>query len=64
MYLHHKILRIYNLVDVFISPSMFLKNKLKDMGFKGEIEYLPNFVDLKDFEPAYDWQEKSIVYFG
>ncbi|OGS71111.1 MAG: group 1 glycosyl transferase [Flavobacteria bacterium RIFCSPLOWO2_12_FULL_35_11] len=64
MYLHHRILRIYDMVDVFISPSRFLKLKLEEMGFKGNIVYLPNFVNLEDYKPQYDWQENSIVYFG
>jgi len=64
MYLHHKILHIYDLVDVFISPSRFLKSKLKEMGFKDKIVYLPNFVNIDEFIPKYDWDESSIVYFG
>ncbi|HEC93677.1 MAG TPA: glycosyltransferase family 1 protein [Candidatus Atribacteria bacterium] len=64
MYLHHKILHIYDLVDVFISPSRFLKDKLREMGFKKEIVYLPNFVNVDEFNPFYEWEEKSIVYFG
>jgi glycosyltransferase involved in cell wall biosynthesis len=64
MYLDHKILNIYDLVDVFISPSRFLKSKLEEMGFKKKIVYLPNFVNLEEFQPEYSWQENSIVYFG
>ena len=64
MYLHHKIMHIYDLVDVFISPSLFLKNKLEEMGFKGKIVHLPNFVNLDEYEPEYNWEENSIVYFG
>lgn len=64
MYLHHKILHIYDLVDVFISPSEFLKSKVEEMGFKGKIIYLPNFVKIEDFKPQYNWEENSIVYFG
>lgn len=64
MYLHHRILHIYDLVDVFISPSLFLKNKLIEMGFKGRIEHLPNFVNFNDFTPHYKSEENSIVYFG
>ena len=64
MYLHHKILHIYDLIDVFISPSRFLKNKLGEMGFKGRIEYLPNFVHYEEYRPSYQWTDKSIVYFG
>ncbi|KKO19435.1 MAG: hypothetical protein BROFUL_01850 [Candidatus Brocadia fulgida] len=64
MYLHHNIMHIYDLIDVYISPSKFLKSKCEEMGFKGKIVYLPNFVRVEDFNPQYDWLESSIVYFG
>lgn len=64
MYLHHKILHIYDKINVFISPSMFLKKKLKEMGFKKEIVYLPNFINAKDYLPKYSFNEKIICYFG
>jgi len=64
MYLHHSIMHIYNLVDVFISPSMFLKKKVEEMGFKGRIEYLPNFVEVDDYKPSYESSENSICYVG
>lgn len=64
MYLHHKILHIYDVIDVFISPSRFLKEKLKEMGFRREIVYLPNFIDTKDYELEYDFNERTICYLG
>lgn len=64
MYLHHKILHIYDLIDVFISPSQFLKDKLLAMGFKGRIEVLSNFVNPDDFSPRYEAVEQSIYYVG
>lgn len=64
MYLHHCLLHIYEKIDLYISPSQFLKNKVEDMGLKGEVVCLPNCVDLTGFEPAFEWQEKSIVYVG
>lgn len=64
MYLHHSILHIYNLVDVYISPSKFLMNKVKEMGFAGRIEHLPNFADTQAYTPSYSWGGKAIVYFG
>lgn len=64
MYLHHGILRIYNLTEIFTSPSRFLISKLNEMGFKNRIDYLPNFVNFENFEPRSNWEEKSIVYFG
>ncbi|MFH1957599.1 MAG: glycosyltransferase family 4 protein [bacterium] len=64
MYLHHKILHIYDDIDIFISPSMFLKEKLKEMGFKHKIEYLPNCIYPGEFIPKYENNGKSICYFG
>jgi len=64
MYFHHKILHIYDTIDVFISPSKFLMNKVRNMGFKEQIVFLPNFVNIQDFQPSYEWQEESIVYVG
>jgi len=64
MYLHHNVLHIYDIVDTFISPSMFLKLKCKEMGFEREVEYLPNFVENRQFVPFYNWEERSVVYFG
>lgn len=71
MYLHHKVLDIYENVDIFISPSRFLKDKLSEMGFKKEIQYLPNYIDIEKFrkfdeevEDGKTEKENSIVYFG
>ena len=64
MYLHHRFLHIYDLIDVFISPSRFLKEKVEEMGFRGQVVHLPNFVKIEEFEPSYEPQEKSIVYVG
>jgi len=64
MYLHHKILKIYNKIDLFISPSIFLKKKVEEMGFKGKVFYLPNFIKLEDFSPCYKSEESSIIYAG
>src|SRR4030066_2311129 len=67
MYLHHTILDIYNNVNVFISPSLFLKDKLAEMGFKKEVVHLPNFIDAGRFEKFIsreDKRENSVVYFG
>jgi glycosyltransferase involved in cell wall biosynthesis len=50
MYLHHSILNIYENVDVFIATSRFIKDKLKDMGFKRETVYLPNFYETDALE--------------
>jgi len=64
MYLHHKILHIYDPVGVFISPSIFLKDKIREMGFKGETVFLPNFIDAEEYIPEFGYQEKTVCYFG
>lgn len=67
MYLHHKLLDIYDAVDAFISPSLFLKNKLGEMGFRKRIIHLPNFVvRFEEGEEGIDGdrEEISLVYFG
>lgn len=64
MYLHHRALRIYNLVDIFAAPSVFLSNKLQAMGFKGRIIHLPNFMDATKVSPSFGWKETTFVYFG
>lgn len=64
MYLHHRILHIYDKIDIYISPSKFLKNMVRQMGLEGEIRHLPNFIQPEEFQPSYGWEEKSIVYVG
>ncbi len=64
MYLHHKILDIYDNVGIFISPSVFLMNKLKEMGFNKEIVHLPYFVSLENFDKTGDNVNNSVVFFG
>jgi glycosyltransferase involved in cell wall biosynthesis len=64
MYLHHRVLHIYDAIDLFIAPSQFLKQKVEEMGFQGRIVVLPNFVRVQDYQPRVDWDERTIVYFG
>jgi glycosyltransferase involved in cell wall biosynthesis len=64
MYLHHKILHIYDKIAIFISPSLFLKDKVTYMGLKGELIQLPNFIDSNDYDPSYSWDGNNIVYLG
>lgn len=64
MYLHHKILHIYDSIDVFISPSLFLKKKLEDMGFNRKIIHLPNFVEDKGATLPHKTKVNTVLYFG
>jgi glycosyltransferase involved in cell wall biosynthesis len=64
MYLHHNVLNMYDHIHAFISPSMFVKQKIREMGFDRELLLLPNFVNAAEFKPRYSWEERSILYFG
>jgi glycosyltransferase involved in cell wall biosynthesis len=65
MYLHHRVLRIYGNIDRFISPSIFLRDKLAGMGFRHRIDFLPNFVDPDHYPGADEVREpRTIVYVG
>jgi glycosyltransferase involved in cell wall biosynthesis len=64
MYFHHNILRIYGYIDAYICPSRFIKDKLMELGFKGEVYLVPNPINLKGFIPSYSWQNDCIVYMG
>jgi glycosyltransferase involved in cell wall biosynthesis len=69
--LHHRILDIYGSVDIFIAPSMFLKKKHEEMGFRKMILHLPYPLDIKKFENISspltidkDNQRLTFIYFG
>lgn len=64
MYLHHRILRIYEHIHTFISPSKFLAEKVVEMGLKGRFRHLPNFVDFDVFPERRQSEENSCTYFG
>ncbi|OGF68132.1 MAG: hypothetical protein A2Y62_08370 [Candidatus Fischerbacteria bacterium RBG_13_37_8] len=64
MYLHHDIMGIYNLIDIFIAPSFFLKNEVEEMGFNLPVTYLPNFIDSKNYQPQYEFTKGIFCYFG
>ena len=60
----HKILQIYERnVDVFITPSGFLKNKLIEYGIKNTIVHLPNFVNGERFSPQYQ-PDNYFAFYG
>jgi len=63
MYFHRSI-HIYDKIDIFISPSEFLKKKVKEMGFKKEVVCLPNFIEINEFIPQFAPRGNRFVYFG
>jgi glycosyltransferase involved in cell wall biosynthesis len=63
-YLHHKFLKSYRNIGCFICPSKFILNNVRNMGLKGEFEYLPNFINLEDFCFHHESDGKTIAYWG
>jgi glycosyltransferase involved in cell wall biosynthesis len=60
----HRAARLYEQVDVFVSPSRFLRQKHAEHGFApSQFEVVPNFVNLADYTPRYD-HEGYFLCFG
>lgn len=59
----HRIMRVYDYVDLFIAPSDFLRKKFEEYGFKGRIVTLNNFVDTAAIQPDFS-NERYVVYIG
>jgi glycosyltransferase involved in cell wall biosynthesis len=65
MTIHHRVLKIYRHVDVFISPySYFFEAKLKDMGFNKNIQHVQNFISIEKPASPPNFEEPTITYFG
>lgn len=64
MYLHRTVFRLYERIDVFISPSRFLKQKMEEMGFSGRIVPLPNFLPAAESSSSDEVPGDGILYFG
>lgn len=60
----HRMIKIYNKVDYFVTPSLLLKNKLIEQGFNPEkIFNIPTFIDSSSITPNYNHQN-YILYLG
>jgi glycosyltransferase involved in cell wall biosynthesis len=65
MYANNVYPNYYGMIDLFISPSKFLAEKVLSMGFKPKhIVTLPHFMETKGIVPSYCWKNKEILYFG
>jgi glycosyltransferase involved in cell wall biosynthesis len=63
-YFHHRLLRIYDLVDAFICPSFFLKQKI-DSALPNKVTFhLPNFISTANILPSTSWERNRLVYIG
>ncbi|MBI5731815.1 MAG: glycosyltransferase family 4 protein [Candidatus Magasanikbacteria bacterium] len=65
-YLHHWWGIYQKNIDIFISPSQFLKNKFTEFGWsKEKIEVLPNFLPPQKIPPALEQKDSGyLLYFG
>ncbi|MBC8550797.1 MAG: glycosyltransferase [Nitrospira sp.] len=60
----HRLSRVNSLIDSFIAPSVFLKDKLIEYGFPGEkISHISNYTDL-GVQPAQVEPEDYYLYVG
>lgn len=60
----HKAGQIYERnVDVFITPSEFLRDKLVEYGIRNRIEHLPNFIETERIQPDFE-PDDYFVYYG
>ncbi len=50
-------------VDLFISPSQFLSDKVQEHGIRKPVVTIPNFINPNEFRPHYD-KEAYFVYVG
>jgi glycosyltransferase involved in cell wall biosynthesis len=52
-----------NSVNVFVTPSQFLQDKLAEYGFEAEVIHQPGIVDAQSFSPRYE-SSNYFVFFG
>lgn len=63
-YFHHRFLCSYDLVDAFICPSFFLKQKIDSTLHSKKLFHLPNFISTADISPGTSGERNRIVYSG
>ncbi len=63
---YHRFLKIYkNNIDLYITPSQFVKDKLIEFGFnRNKIEVLPHFIKQEQIIEQNNYSENYILYFG
>ncbi len=60
----HRIRKYYDLIDVFVAPSKFLRKKMIDSGFdESKVIHIPNFVERKEFSSS-NGHKPYLLYFG
>ncbi len=64
MYLHHTIFDIYNKINTYISPSLFMLNKIKELGFNKKVVHLRNFVHSTNMRSYAESPGSYILFIG
>lgn len=60
----HKVLKSYEYIDYYITPSNFYREMLIKSGIdKDKIEHIPNFIDSRDYVPNYEFED-YFIYVG
>jgi glycosyltransferase involved in cell wall biosynthesis len=61
----HKLIKIYDKVDYFVTPSLFLRSKLIEAGFdQNKVVHIPTFIDAAKYNPNYQNAGNYILYLG
>lgn len=61
----HRLMRIYDCVDLFVAPSRFMRDTLLEAGFDGDrLRHLPSFCPPADVEQAEAAGGEHILFFG
>jgi glycosyltransferase involved in cell wall biosynthesis len=59
----HKIFKIYERnVDLFMTPSRFMMDKVREFGIQNEIINIPYFVDFENFQPFFEPDDYFLFY--
>src|SRR3990167_6984859 len=53
--------RLFTKADLVHAPSTYLGNFARSMGYRGEVEFIPNALDVEDFSRGYPEAEISAV---
>lgn len=60
----HKLLKSYDKIDKFITPSNFYRKKMIEAGFdENRVVHIPNFIEINNFQPLYKFDD-YFIYVG
>ena len=63
--LYHRHKNYFSLIDAFITPSKFMKEKMIEAGIsENKLHHIPTLTDLDQFKPNSDGKKQIISYIG